>query len=265
MQGSPLRPPSPGSSSMEIRLAEGQGRFQSPGGGAATAGPSGLPAGSPTSDGLRSEDSDAAEYSENARLVGAALSDDGMTPLIQVRRVHGCGGRRWRRCGGSARQRLAEGSQAGSALGSSRLQRVFSASGQRPSAFPHSPPPRPAACLPACLQPARTRQEKLRLFCKRVLSFLLSHWSKAVILAVIITLIVLVSIKASCPGAALYSGASHGTLHGRGLARAWYNWLVLTVIALAQLHSTAGVWFLWRPAGLVPAAQRLGGVGHLCR
>jgi hypothetical protein len=75
---------------MEIRLAEGQGRYQSPGGGGtATAGVSGGPGGSPTSD-VRTEDSDAAEYSENARLVGAALSDDGMTPLIQVR---GCGGR----------------------------------------------------------------------------------------------------------------------------------------------------------------------------
>ena len=27
----------------------------------------------------------------------------------------------------------------------------------------------------------------------------------------------------------------------------------------------AGVWLLWRPAGLVPAAQWLGRVGHLCR
>ena len=61
MPGSPLRPPLTGSSSMEIRLAEGQGRYQSPGGGGtATAGVSGGPGGSPTSD-VRTEDSDAAE------------------------------------------------------------------------------------------------------------------------------------------------------------------------------------------------------------
>lgn len=66
----------------DIPLAEG--RFvQAP----AAAPPTGRPgAGSPVSTGVRSSDStDAAEYSENARLVGSsALSDDGMTPLIQV-------------------------------------------------------------------------------------------------------------------------------------------------------------------------------------
>ncbi|KAI7841423.1 hypothetical protein COHA_004818 [Chlorella ohadii] len=65
---------------------------------------------------------DAAEYSEHARLVSSALSDDGMTPLIH---------------------------------------------------------------------PARTRKQKLLLFCKRLLGFVLSHWSKVVILGIIITLIVL--------------------------------------------------------------------------
>lgn len=45
-------------------------------------------------------------------------------------------------------------------------------------------------------QPARTRKQKLLLFCKRLLGFVLSHWSKVVILAVIITLIVLVAVKA---------------------------------------------------------------------
>ena len=44
-------------------------------------------------------------------------------------------------------------------------------------------------------QPARTRKQNLLLFCKRLIGFVLSHWSKVVILGIIITLIVLVSIK----------------------------------------------------------------------
>jgi hypothetical protein len=123
MQGSPSRPPLTGSSSMEIRLAEGQGRYQSPGGGTATAGPSGGPGGSPTSDGVRTEDSDAAEYSENARLVGAALSDDGMTPLIQVRVCVGAvpgSAARVRRL----RQRFARGTTCREWFGHATMQQV---------------------------------------------------------------------------------------------------------------------------------------------
>ena len=44
-------------------------------------------------------------------------------------------------------------------------------------------------------QPARTRKQNLLLFCKRLIGFVLSHWSKVVILGIIITLIVLVAIK----------------------------------------------------------------------
>ena len=152
MQGSPSRPPLTGSSSMEIRLAEGQGRYQSPGGGTATAGPSGGPGGSPTSDGVRTEDSDAAEYSENARLVGAALSDDGMTPLIQVR---GCVCA-WGRCqavppacGGCA-SGLREAQHAGSGLGMQPCSRLQGGQCSRASSncfatLPSSPP----RCVPA--------------------------------------------------------------------------------------------------------------------
>ncbi|KAL4428039.1 hypothetical protein ABPG75_002128 [Micractinium tetrahymenae] len=84
------------------------------------------PAGeSPTSSGVRS--SSEVEYSEHARLVNSsALSDDGMTPLIQ---------------------------------------------------------------------PARSKRERVTLLAKRVALFLLAHWSKAAILGVLITLIVLVSVK----------------------------------------------------------------------
>lgn len=97
--------------------------YQSPTG----AGPSGWAAdGSPSADLRSTVSSEALEYSESARLVNAALSDDGMTPLIQ---------------------------------------------------------------------PPRTRKGKLLLFCKRLLNFFLSHWSKALIIGIIITLIVLVSIK----------------------------------------------------------------------
>lgn len=51
-----------------------------------------------------------------------------------------------------------------------------------------------AALVPA-LQPARTRKERVALVCKRIASLLLAHWSKAAILGVLITLIVLVSVK----------------------------------------------------------------------
>ncbi|PRW05827.1 TVP38 TMEM64 family membrane [Chlorella sorokiniana] len=112
---------------MEIPLAEG--RFVQPPAAAplppaAAAGP--LNGRSSPSRHSETVSTDAAEYSEHARLVSSALSDDGMTPLIQ---------------------------------------------------------------------PARTRKLKLLLFCKRLIGFVLSHWSKVVILAIIITLIVLVSIK----------------------------------------------------------------------
>ena len=95
---------------MEVAL----GRYgqQSPAAGGATlaAGggrPSVRTGGSPTSDGLRSDtvSTDAAEYSEHARLVNSALSDDGMTPLIQVGRRWG--GHQQERTAGSGKEQLA--------------------------------------------------------------------------------------------------------------------------------------------------------------
>lgn len=115
---------------MEIPLAEG--RFVQPQQAAAALPPAAATAaggpfnGSSPSRHSETMSTDAAEYSEHARLVSSALSDDGMTPLIQ---------------------------------------------------------------------PARTRKQNLLLFCKRLIGFVLSHWSKVVILGIIITLIVLVSIK----------------------------------------------------------------------
>ena len=82
LQGSPARPQagSPGMREGDIPLAEA--RF-TPGAAATT---SGRRAGSPISVGVRSTDTMSSEAAdENARLVGnSALSDDGMTPLIQV-------------------------------------------------------------------------------------------------------------------------------------------------------------------------------------
>jgi hypothetical protein len=53
--------------------------------------------------------------------------------------------------------------------------------------------------LPFALQPSRTRKKRLLLLCKRLLGFFLAHWSKGLILGILITLIVLVSIKVSKP------------------------------------------------------------------
>lgn len=87
---SPVRPllaAAASSPEMEIPLASG--RFVQPQAApplppAATAVPiSGRGSASPQSETVSTE---AAEYSEHARLVSSALSDDGMTPLIQVRR-----------------------------------------------------------------------------------------------------------------------------------------------------------------------------------
>lgn len=154
------------------------------------------PAGdSPSSSGVRS--SSEVEYSEHARLMNSsALSDDGMTPLIQVR---------WRAwvlpglgCGGCAGQGLPAGLRCNLHLAvtlcsARRLPGQARAALPQPClgghALPSCGPPRPG------LQPARGKGERVMLFIKRVGLFLLAHWSKAAILGVIITLIVLVSVK----------------------------------------------------------------------
>ncbi len=183
MQGtpSPVRPLLAASGSspdrMEIPLAEGRFVQQQAAPplppAAAAAGPIIGRSSSPHSETVST---DAAEYSEHARLVSSALSDDGMTPLIHVRREAG----RWRV--------LAHVDLGHCCLvvgGPALVGRI------KPVRY-HAAP-----CIcPSALQPARTRKQKLLLFCKRLLGFVLSHWSKVVILGIIITLIVLVSIKA---------------------------------------------------------------------
>lgn len=97
MQGtpSPARPllaAAASSPEMEIPLAEG--RFVQPQQAAAALPPAAATAaggpfnGSSPSRHSETMSTDAAEYSEHARLVSSALSDDGMTPLIQVCTVH---------------------------------------------------------------------------------------------------------------------------------------------------------------------------------
>ena len=79
------------SPSMEIALGEGRYGLTPPSGGSAAAAAAAAAAdrpstsGRPTSSPTGTTSTDAAEYSENARLVSSALSDDGMTPLISVR------------------------------------------------------------------------------------------------------------------------------------------------------------------------------------
>lgn len=156
-------------------------------GGAAPPPPRG--GGSPISDdGRRSTmSSDAADYSETARLVlSSALSDDGMTPLIQVRAC------RWRRSAGgvAACPALAPGQVAAcmsQAPGSSATHHTASNTLAHHCSLTSSP------LLPP--QPALSRRRRALLLGRRVLSFLAAHWSKAAILGVIITLIVLVSVK----------------------------------------------------------------------
>ena len=97
MQGtpSPARPllaAAVSSPEMEIPLAEG--RFVQPQQAAAALPPAAATAaggpfnGSSPSRHSETMSTDAGEYSEHARLVSSALSDDGMTPLIQVCNVH---------------------------------------------------------------------------------------------------------------------------------------------------------------------------------
>ncbi len=81
--------------SSPARPADVGGSYATPGPAATPPGARAAPAGeSPTSSGVRS--SSEAEYSETARLVhSSALSDDGMTPLIQVGEQRGRPGRSW--------------------------------------------------------------------------------------------------------------------------------------------------------------------------
>lgn len=163
-----------------IPLAEG--RYQSP---RAAAGRSGQPGGSPASLGVQSTvSSEAPEYSENAHLIvgSSALSDDGMTPLIYVSEASEATWQRPAVCGRTAPSVVLVWFVAGQ----QRLGISIREAAQHNTGSPS---------VHTVLQPSRTGKDKLLQICKRLVGFILAHWSKAAILAVLITLIVLVSVK----------------------------------------------------------------------